>query len=163
MTRLALIAAVAKNGIIGRNNTLPWRLPDDLKRFKALTLGHPIIMGRKTWESLGRPLPGRENIVLTRDRNYQAAGCRVVHSLEEALAACGEADTAFVIGGGEFYALTLPFADVLHLTEVQAKVEGDASFPAFDRQRFIETEREHHAADEAHACAFDFVTYQKKP
>ncbi len=160
MTRLALIAAVAKNGIIGRDNTLPWRLPDDLKRFKALTLGHPILMGRKTWESLGRPLPGRENIVVTRDRNYQATGCRVVHSLKEALAACGQADTAFVIGGGEFYALTLPVAHVLHLTEIQAEVEGDAHFPPWDKDRFVETERVHHAADDAHAWAFDFVTYQ---
>jgi len=160
MTRLCLIAAVAENGVIGRDNALPWRLPDDLKHFKALTLGHPVLMGRKTWESLGRPLPGRENLVVTRNPGYQASACRVVHSLPEALAACAHAELAFVIGGGELYAQALPFADTLYLTEVRAEVEGDATFPDFDRTRFIETERRHHAADLAHAWAFDFVTYQ---
>ena len=163
MPRLCLIAARAANGVIGRDNTLPWRLPDDLKHFKALTLGCPVIMGRKTWESLGRPLPGRENIVVTRDHGYAAAGCRVVHGLEEALAACGDTDKVFVIGGGELYTLALALAHTLYLTEVQAEVEGDARFPAFDRTRFLETQREHHAADAAHAWAFDFVTYQAKP
>ncbi len=160
MSRLCLIAALATNGVIGRHNTLPWRLPDDLKHFKALTLGCPVIMGRKTWESLGRPLPGRENIVVTRDPVYAAAGCRVVHGLEEALAACGNAEEVFVIGGGELYALALPLAHTLYLTEVHGNVEGDAHFPAFDRSRFLETQREHHAADETHAWAFDFVSYQ---
>ena len=160
MSRLCLIAALAANGVIGRNNTLPWRLPDDLRHFKALTLGCPVIMGRKTWESLGRPLPGRENIVVTRDRVYAAAGCRVVHDLEAALAACGTAETVFVIGGGELYTLALPLAHTLYLTEVRESVEGDTRFPDFDRTRFLETERVHHAADEAHAWAFDFVTYQ---
>jgi dihydrofolate reductase len=160
MTRLCLIAAVAENGVIGRNNALPWRLPDDLKHFKALTLGHPILMGRKTWESLGRPLPGRENLIVTRNPGYQASACRVVHSLPEALTACAQAELAFVIGGGELYAQALPLADALYLTEVHAEVEGDACFPTIDRTRFVETERRHHGADEAHAWAFDFVTYQ---
>ncbi|MDD5296004.1 MAG: dihydrofolate reductase [Rhodocyclaceae bacterium] len=160
MTRLSLIAALARNGVIGRDNTLPWRLPDDLKRFKALTLGHPILMGRKTWESLGRPLPGRENVVVTRNPAYQATGCRIVHSLPEAIGACAHWDEVFVIGGGELYAQALPFAHTLYLTEVQAEVEGDARFPDFDRARFLETERLHHAQDETHALAFDFVTYQ---
>lgn len=163
MPRLCLIAALATNGVIGRDNTLPWRLPDDLKYFKALTLGSPVIMGRKTWESLGRPLPGRENVVVTRDPAYQAVGGSVAHGLAEALAACGKADTAFVIGGGELFTLALPLADTLYLTEVRAEVAGDAYFPAFDRSRFLETERVHHAADAAHEWAFDFVTYQANP
>lgn len=163
MTRLCLIAAVAGNGVIGRDNGLPWRLPDDLKHFKALTLGHPVLMGRKTWESLGRPLPGRENLIVTRNLAYQASACRVVHSLPEALAACAGKALAFVIGGGELYAQALPLADTLYLTEVQTAVEGDAYFPDFDRTRYIETERRHHDADEAHAWAFDFVTYQAIP
>lgn len=162
--RMALIAALASNGVIGKDNTLPWRLPDDLKRFKALTLGHPIIMGRKTWESLGRPLPGRRHIVVTRDTGYHAAGVETVHSLAQAVVACGEVETAFVIGGGEMYALTLAehLADVLYLTEVHAQVAGDTRFPEFDRADFVECEREHHPADDKHSLAFDFVTYQRR-
>lgn len=161
--RIALIAAVAANGVIGRDNSLPWRLPDDLKRFKALTLGHPMIMGRKTWESLGRPLPGRRHIVVTRDRGYHAAGVETAHSLAEAVTACDEADTVFVIGGGEMYALALAegLADILYLTEVRAEVAGDTCFPEFDRAGFVECEREHHAVNDKHALAFDFVTYQR--
>lgn len=158
--RLCLIAAIARNGVIGKHNALPWRLSADLKHFRALTMGHPIIMGRRNWESIGRPLPGRENIVITRDRHYAAPGCRVVHSLDEAIAACSGHEQAFIIGGAEIYAQALPLVSVLYLTEVDAEVEGDVHFPPFDRSRFKEISREHHEADDAHPYAFDFVVYQ---
>ena len=157
---LSLIAAIARNGVIGRGNSLPWRLSADLKRFRALTMGHPIIMGRKTFESLGRPLPGRENIVVTRDPGYAPAGCRVVRSIEEAISACGGAEQAFVIGGAELYAQTLPLVSTLYITEVDIDAEGDTRFPDFDRMRFIEVSREHHAADETNPVPHDFVVYQ---
>lgn len=131
--RITLIAAVASNGVIGRGGQLPWRLPGDLQRFKAVTLGHPVIMGRKTWASIGRALPGRQNIVVTRNRLLSAPGCRVVGNLEEALRAAEGADEAFVIGGAELYRAALPRADRLHLTRVLADLEGDAFFPEFDR------------------------------
>ncbi|MFT4173402.1 MAG: dihydrofolate reductase [Rhodocyclaceae bacterium] len=155
--RIALIAAVARNGVIGRDNTLPWRLSDDLKRFKALTLGHPIIMGRKTWDSLGRPLPGRHNIVVSRQAGLQLDGATVVHSLDEALHCAGDAAQVFVIGGAQLYGVALPLADALHLTEVHADVVGDAHFPTLSG--FTETTREPHTADERNEFAFDFVDY----
>ncbi|MFA9438750.1 dihydrofolate reductase [Uliginosibacterium sp. sgz301328] len=155
--RIALIAAVADNGVIGRDNALPWRLSDDLKRFKALTLGHPIVMGRKTWDSLGRPLPGRHNIVITRQDGLQLEGATVVHSLDEALRAAGDVPQVFVIGGAQLYVAALPRANALHITEVHAAVEGDAHFPAI--AGFAETHREPHAADDRNEHAFDFVDY----
>src|SRR3972149_9481630 len=130
--RLTIIAALTRNGVIGRGNRLPWHIPEDLKRFKALTLGHPVIMGRKTFESilatLGKPLPGRENIVVTRSRAFAHPGCRVVQSIEEALATADGADEMLVIGGGQIYALAPPFADPLPLTEGHAETPGDAYF-----------------------------------
>lgn len=158
--RLTLIAAVARNGVIGRGNALPWRLSDDLKRFKALTMGHPIVMGRKTWESLGRPLPGRRNIVITRDRSYRADGATVVHSVDEALAAAPDADEVFVIGGAEIYALALPRADRLQLTELDANFDGDVRFPEFDRGRWRASFREDHAGVDG--LAYAFVTYERR-
>jgi dihydrofolate reductase len=155
--RISLIAAVARNGVIGRDNTLPWRLSDDLKRFKALTLGHPIVMGRKTWDSLGRPLPGRHNIVLSRQAGLTLEGATVVHSLNEALQQAHDAAQVFVIGGAQLYTAALAQADVLHLTEVHADVEGDAHFPPIEG--FTETAREAHRADERNEFAFDFVDY----
>lgn len=160
MPRLALIAAVATNGVIGHNNTLPWRLPDDLKYFKELTSGHPIIMGRKTWDSLGRPLPNRRNIVISRNSTLSLAGAEVCGDIAQALALCGDAEVVFVIGGREIYQLALPCAQTLYLTEVHASVTGDVYFPDFARQRFQEIKRVAHPADERHALAFDFVTYQ---
>ena len=160
MPHLALIAAVAKNGVIGRDNALPWRLRDDLKRFKALTLGHPIVMGRKTWDSLGRPLPGRRNIVISRQVGLALEGAELVHSLGEALVACGEVERIFVIGGAQLYAEALPLADELWLTEVQAEVAGDAHFPAWRSLGFTELRRESHPAGEANEYPFDFVDYQ---
>ena len=142
--RLTLIAAVARNGVIGIDQRLPWRLPADLKRFKALTLGHTVIMGRKTWESLPanfRPLPGRRNIVVTRDAGYRTTGAMVVHSLPAAITAAGDGE-AFIIGGAELYAAALPLADRLQLTEIDATFEGDSHFPAIDHQQWRETTRE---------------------
>lgn len=159
--RITIIAAVARNRAIGRGNALPWHLAGDLKRFKALTLGHPVVMGRKTFASIGRPLPGRENIVVTRSRSLAPAGCRVVHSLEEALAAAADAAEVFVIGGGEIYALALPLAHRLQLTEVDVEIEADAYFPAFDRGAWRELSRESHAAADPSGLRFEFVTYDR--
>lgn len=158
---LVLIAAVAANGVIGANNALPWRIADDLQRFKALTLGHPIIMGRKTWESLGRPLPGRHNIVITRQPGYSAPGATVVGSVAAALVACANEATTFVIGGAEIYAQTLPIAQRMELTEVHAEVNGDTHFPPFNRNEWCETMREPRGS--ATELAYDFVSYQRIP
>lgn len=158
--RLVILAAVAANGMIGVNNTLPWRLPDDLKRFKALTFGHPVIMGRKTWQSLGRALPGRHNIVITRQPDFAAPGATVVASLAAALAASAYEDTAFVIGGAEIYALALPVADHLELTEIHAEIEGDARFPPLDPAVWREVEREPRRS--AEGLAYDFVRYVRR-
>ena len=159
---LVLIAALDRHGAIGRDNDLPWRLPDDLKRFKALTLGKPVLMGRKTAQSLGRALPGRRNLVLTRSGQVPYEGMQAVASVEEALreAANDGAQALCVIGGGEVYALCLPMATRMHLTHVDTLVEGaDAFFPAFDAGQWRVTGREAHAADAKHAFAFEFVDY----
>jgi len=158
MTRLHIVAAVASNGIIGARGKLPWHLPQDLQHFKRLTLGHPVIMGRRTWESLGRALPGRENIVVTRRRGYEAPGAAVASSLDAALALCAGEPIAFVIGGGELYAAALPLAAGLVLTEIQRDFEGDARFPDYDRAKWRETQRESHTA--ADGMRFDFVLYE---
>lgn len=159
--RLTLVAAVARNGVIGVEGALPWRLPADLQHFKALTLGKPILMGRRTWESLGRPLPGRRNLVVTRQPGYAAPGAEVYPTPAAALAACAGLPEVMVIGGGELYAQLLPQADVLELTEVAAEVRGDARFPDFDRTAWREASREAHAADERHAHAYDFVRLER--
>jgi dihydrofolate reductase len=141
--RVSLIAAVASNGVIGSDNSLPWQLPEDLKHFKALTLGHPVIMGRKTHESIGRPLPGRRNIVISRNAAFSAKGCETAASLDAALAACaGTTDEVFVIGGAQIYAGALAKAQRLYLTEIGAEYPGDAYFPEFDRNTWRETARE---------------------
>ena len=158
MPRLTLIAAVAQNGVIGANNTIPWRLPEDLKRFKALTMGHPIIMGRKTWVSLGRPLPGRRNIVISRNHDYAAPGAEVVDSLAAAASICASESEAFVIGGAEIYAQALPLADCLQLTEIARDFAGDTRFPPVDRALWQESWREHHVGADFN---FDFVIYQR--
>jgi dihydrofolate reductase len=159
--QIVVIAAVARNGVIGREGTLPWRLPDDLARFKALTVGAPIVMGRKTYESIGRPLPKRTNVVLSRTAGA-IEGCVVVRTIDDAIAAAGDADTLSVIGGEAVYAAFLPRADRLELTEVEADVEGDARFPDFDRDAFRVTREERHEADARHAHAFRFVTYERR-
>ena len=160
--RVSLIAALAENRVIGRDNTLPWRLPADLKRFRRLTTGHPVILGRKNYESIGRPLPERTNIVLTRDRAYRAPGCTVVDTLDAAYAAATDASELFVIGGAELYAQTLARADRLYLTWVHAQVPGDTFFPTFDLADWTEIERERHEPDRDHAYGFSFVTYDRR-
>ena len=156
---LTLIAAVARNGVIGIENRLPFRLPEDLKHFKALTMNHAIIMGRKTWESLPRALPGRHNIVITRHANYSAEGATVVTSLDAALVVVGDAP-CFVIGGAQIYDLAMSRATHLELTEVAADVDGDVHFPRYQRALWQEQKRESHV-DAASGLAYDFVTYQR--
>lgn len=160
---LTLIAAVAQNGVIGQQNRLPWRLSADLRRFRTLTMGHPILMGRKTWESLPNALPGRENIVLTRDPAFAPIGAHVCASIDDALALVSRLGftRCFVIGGGELYRQTLPLADCLQLTEVHATPDGDAHFPFFDCTCFTETARETHPADDKNEYPYSFVTLER--
>ncbi|HQT00533.1 MAG: diacylglycerol kinase [Hydrogenophilales bacterium 16-64-46] len=160
--RLNVIAALAKNRVIGIENRLPWRLPEDLAHFKALTLGHPVLMGRKTFESLGRPLPGRTNIVITRNPDYRPEGVTPAASIPAALAACEGHDEVFFIGGAELYAQAIPLADRLYLTEVDIEAQGDAWFPEFDRMAFVEIARQSHLGDKADRLHFDFVTYARR-
>lgn len=156
---LCLVAAVAENGVIGVNGKLPWHLPEDLKHFKQLTLGHPVIMGRKTWESIGRPLPNRNNIVVSRTEGFHAPGANVAASLEEALVLCGDAGPVFVIGGSEVYRAALPRAAGLVLTEIRRAYEGDARFPEMNWADWKETRREPHVA--ANGIPFDFAWYER--
>jgi dihydrofolate reductase len=154
---ISIIAAMDENRAIGRENRMPWYLPKDLDRFRALTLGHPVIIGRRTYESLGRPLPGRTNIVITREREYQAKGCVVVHDLEAAFAACEGADEVFVAGGAAMYREAMPFADRIYLTLVHTKIEGDAFFPEIPGH-FILVKREP-AVD---VYPIEFLVYERK-
>jgi dihydrofolate reductase len=163
--RLSLIAALDRRNAIGRDNAMPWHLPDDFRHFKARTLGKPILMGRKTAESLGRALPGRSNLVLTRSGRVPFDGMQAVATLEEAIARAQKAGAGelCVIGGGEVYRLALPRADMLYLTHVAAEVEGaDAFFPAIDAAEWEPVARERHPADARHAFAFDFVDYRRR-
>src|SRR5580765_3094341 len=146
MPRIALIAAVARNGVIGDRNRLPWHVPEDLRRFRELTTGHTIIMGRKTWESIGKPLPGRQNIVVTRQRDFQASGAELAASLEDAIRLATLPEPVFVIGGESLYREALPLAQLLYITELDRDYEGDARFPAFAREPWRETSREAHAS-----------------
>ena len=157
---ISLIAAVARNGTIGRGGRLPWRLPDDLARFKRLTLGHTVLMGRRTWESLGRPLPGRRNVVLTHDVSFAAPGCEVVHSVREgrALATGGE---LYVIGGAAVYAAFMPFSDRLFITHVDADVDGDATFPAIDPKQWRLVEETTGTVDRANPLPHRFAVYER--
>lgn len=156
---LSLIVAVASNGVIGSRNALPWHLPADLRHFKETTLGRPVIMGRRTHESIGRPLPGRTNLVVTRQYAYVAPGCIVVGSLASALAAVPPAEEVFVIGGSELYAQALPDADRVYVTEIHAPFEGDARFPEIDPRQWREVAREAHAGEAP--FRFDFVRYER--
>lgn len=163
---ISMIAAMSQNRVIGKNNDLPWHLPDDFNFFKETTAGHSVIMGRKNFESLPpkfKPLPNRVNIVITRDNNYQAEGTTVVHSLEEAVAEAkleGQ-DEIFIIGGGEIYKLGLEVANKVYLTEIHAEINGDTFFPDLDKKTWKESSRVHHKADARHLFSFDFVTYEK--
>jgi dihydrofolate reductase len=159
MQKIVLVVAMDQNRAIGRGGALPWHLPDDLKRFKALTLGKTVLMGRKTYQSIGRPLPKRRNVVLTRDSNFGAEGVKVVHSLADALQLD---DEIMVIGGGEIYTLFLPLATDMYLTLVDTVVpDPDAFFPAWNRADWLETGREFHPADERHAFAFSYVDLKR--
>ncbi len=162
---LSLIAAVARQGAIGRDNDLLWQDSRDQKHFRATTLGCPVIMGRRTWDSLParfRPLPGRRNIVVTRNAGWQAPGAEVAHALDQALALVAGVPKAFVMGGGQLYAEALPFADELVLTEVDADFEADTFFPGWDRSTFTEVQREAHPARAPGELPFAFVTYQRR-
>jgi dihydrofolate reductase len=160
--RVALVAAVARGGVIGRDGTIPWRLPEDVAFFKELTTGHPVVMGRRTWESIPdrfRPLPGRRNIVVTRNPEWAAEGAERAGSVEEAMRLVEGAERVFVIGGAEVYAASLPFADELVLTEIDADVDGDTLFPGWDRDAFEEVSREEEVAVDG--TRFAFVTYRR--
>jgi len=160
--QVSLIAAMAENGCIGRDNTLPWRLADDLKRFKAITMGKPILMGRRTFESIGRPLPGRRNLVLTRNRQWHSPGVLAVHSLGHALGCVREAPELIGIGGAEVYRLLMPFARRIYLTLVHAEISGDTFFPAIDPTQWADVECHRHAADDRNAYAFTFMVLERK-
>ncbi len=159
---VALVAAVARNGVIGRDGGLPWRLPADMARFREVTMGHPVVMGRRTWESLPegfRPLPGRGNVVVTRNPDWSAQGADRAGSVEDALRLLEAEPRVCVIGGGEIYAAALPYADELLLTEIDVDVEGDTTFPEWERDAFDEISRERHAAEDG--TPFAFVAYRR--
>lgn len=160
MARVSLIVARAANGVIGAHNTLPWRLPEDLKYFRARTMGHPIIMGRKTWDSLGRPLPGRRNMVVSRNPHFTAQGAETFTSLDAALAVCTD-EEAFVIGGALLYAQALPLVTRIYLTEIHQDFGGDAHFPALDARVWLETSREDHVSESG--LAYSFVIFDRQP
>ncbi|HVK55350.1 MAG TPA: dihydrofolate reductase [Burkholderiales bacterium] len=159
--KLSIVVAMAENGVIGVDNKLPWRLPADLKHFRAITMGHPVIMGRKTFESIGRALPGRRNIVVTRNSDYAAEGAEVVHSVDEALERCSGTNEAFLIGGAILYKEAISHCDRIYLTLVHVKVEGDAFFPLLDVNHWQEIERSPHLSDELNPHAYDFVIYER--
>jgi dihydrofolate reductase len=159
---ISIIAAMARHRVIGAGGRIPWHLPEELKRFKRLTLGHHIVMGRKTWESIGRALPGRTSVIVTRQRGYRAPGARVVHSLDEAIAACGSDEEIFVIGGAELYAQSLPRAGRLYLTTIDAEVPGDTLMPEIAAGEWREVSTDEFAADERHRYAFRCVTYERR-
>jgi dihydrofolate reductase len=161
--KVSIVAAVARGGVIGRDGNIPWRLPEDLGRFRELTMGHPVVMGRRTWESLPdrfRPLPGRDNVVVTRNPDWTAQGADRAGSLEDALRLLDSEREVFVIGGGEIYAAALPLADELLLTEIDADVEGDTTFPEWDRAEFEEVSRERRVTEDG--TPFAFVTYRRR-
>lgn len=161
---ISLIWAMDENRVIGYHNQLPWRLPEDLKFFKRMTMGHPIAMGRKTYESIGKPLPGRENIVITRDDNYELEGCTVMHSIEDLLAytALNKSEEVFVIGGAEIFKEVLPHADKLYLTMIHHQFEGDTFFPVFDIDKWELETRENGLKNEKNPYDYEFLIYKRK-
>lgn len=160
--KISILVAMAKNRTIGVNNTLPWRCPEDLKHFKTLTMGHHMIMGRKTFDSIGKPLPGRTTVVVSRNAELKIEGCVVVHSLQEAIAACTEDPEIFVVGGAELYQQAISLVDTLYITEIQQEVEGDAHFPEFDMNAWRETAREVRSQETPQPLEYHFVTYRRK-
>lgn len=159
---ITVIAAVAENNALGKENQLLWHLPDDFKRFKTLTSGHYIIMGRKTFESFPKPLPNRTHVIISRQANYQPEGCIVVNSLEQAIEACPKTEEVFIIGGGEIYRQSIAVADKLDLTKVHATFEADTHFPGIDLSQWQLVFEEYHPKDERHDFAFTFQTYLRK-
>jgi len=160
--RISIVVAMAQNRTIGIDNTLPWRCPEDLKHFKALTMGHHMIMGRKTFDSIGKPLPGRTTVVVTRNRGLKIEGCIIAHSLQEAITVCAGDEKIFIVGGAELYAQAMPLVDTLYITEIQQGVEGDAHFPEFDKTQWLETAREKRYQETPQPLEYYFVTYQRQ-
>lgn len=158
---ISIIVAVAANGVIGSGNRMPWHIPEDLKRFKAITTGHPVVMGRKTFESLGRPLPNRTNVVITRNRDYRAEGATVVGSLYEALALFGQDEEIFIIGGGEIYKQAMEIAEKLYITRIRHEFDGDTYFPDIDGDKWSATYCETHQRGEKFPHPFEFVDYRR--
>ncbi|WDF63942.1 dihydrofolate reductase [Flavobacterium sp. KACC 22763] len=159
---IIMIAAAAENNALGKNNELVWHLPNDFKRFKSLTTGHHIIMGRKTFESFPKPLPDRVHIVISRQENYKPEGCIVVDSIEKAIALCPENDDSYVIGGGEIYNLALPFTDIIELTKVHHSFDADAFFPKINKSEWVLVEAEENYKDEKHLYDYTYETYIRK-
>ncbi|WP_433834931.1 dihydrofolate reductase [Flavobacterium anhuiense] len=159
---IIMIAAASENNALGKNNELVWHLPNDFKRFKSLTTGHHIIMGRKTFESFPKPLPDRIHIVISRQENYKPEGCIVVDSIEKAIALCPENDDSYVIGGGEIYNLALPFTDIIELTKVHHSFEADAFFPKINKSEWVLVESEENYKDEKHLYDYTYETYIRK-
>ena len=161
MSRLSIIVAMARNRTIGVNNTLPWRCPEDLKHFKNLTMGHHMIMGRKTFDSIGKPLPGRTTVVVSRNRKLKIEGCIIANSLEQAIAACIGDDEIFIVGGAELYAQAMPLVDKLYITEIRENVEGDAHFHGFRLSEWQEVSRVMRSQQEPLPLEYHFVTYRR--
>lgn len=159
--KISLIVAMASNRVIGVDNRMPWHLSADLKKFKRITMGSPILMGRKTFESIGRPLPGRRNVIISRNPAYRQEGCEVFNDLEQALTCCGDAEEIFVIGGAKLYKTLLPRADYLYLTEINQEFTGDTLFPEFDRQDWREIDREDIADDPTVDFSYSFIKLEK--
>ncbi|MBK7391356.1 MAG: dihydrofolate reductase [Bacteroidetes bacterium] len=160
--KISLIVAFDENRLIGRDNGLPWHLPADLKHFKALTMGHHMIMGRKTYESIGKPLPGRTTVIVTRQTDYLAEGCIVTQNFTEAMMQCAGQSEVFIIGGAQIFECTLPLADTLYVTQIHHAFEGDTFFPEIKLSEWDEINRERHEGDEKNQWAYSFITYKKK-
>jgi len=160
--KISMITAMDDNQLIGKNNALPWKIPADLQFFKKVTMAKPIIMGRKTFESIGRPLPGRQNIIITRDKTYHADGCDICHSIEQAIKIAGDVDEVMVIGGANIYQQFLDKANRLYLTRVQGEFEGDAWFPTLDFEQWVLTEQEKHQADDKNEANYSFIIMDRR-
>lgn len=161
--RISIIAAMAANRAIGLENRLPWHLPDDLKRFKALTMDHHIVMGRKTYDSIGKPLPGRSTVIVTRNVDYAVPGCIAVNSIDAALTVSYGDEEVFFVGGADLYRQALPIANRLYLTEIQRVFDGDAFFPEYDTSQWRETSRERHRTEDDKGFEYHYVIYDRKP
>ena len=160
--KIALIVATDQQGLIGKDNDLPWKISADLQYFKKVTMGKPLIMGRNTHESIGRPLPGRQNIIVTKNHSYQAEGCTIVHSMQAALSEAKEADEVMIMGGASLYTQLLPQADKLYLTLIHANLEGDTWFPEWYSEQWQQISREDHLADDKNEYPYSFIVYERK-